>query len=109
MNGHNYFGNMRVGSLVDCLALPGMEDEVVFAAVRHLKRQQAEIIVTNLSHHRWRAAAESQGLCPATSNFIFAASKPVAAMIEAVDGKMERIHMNRGDGSGPENLLGNRK
>ena len=32
MHDHNYFGNMRVGSLIDCLALPGMEDKVVVAA-----------------------------------------------------------------------------
>ncbi|HEX4143242.1 MAG TPA: hypothetical protein VHY91_06810 [Pirellulales bacterium] len=109
MNGHNYFGNLRVGSLIDCLALPGHEDAVVCAAIRHSKREKAEILVTNLSHHRWRSAAESQGLCSASSNFIFAASKPVAAMIESVDAKMERIHMTRGDGSGPENLLASRK
>ena len=27
MQGHNYFGNMRVGSLIDCLALPGMREQ----------------------------------------------------------------------------------
>ena len=32
MQDHNYFGNMRVGSLVDCLALPGMEEKVIVAA-----------------------------------------------------------------------------
>ncbi len=106
---HNYFGNMRVGSLVDCLAVPGMEDKVIAAAIRHLKSQDAEIFVTNLSHYRWRAAAESQGLCPATSNFIFAASKPVAQIVESVDEKMDRVHMTRGDGSGPQNLLSARK
>ncbi|HTU24592.1 MAG TPA: hypothetical protein VMF30_04295 [Pirellulales bacterium] len=109
MKGHNYFGDLRVGSLVDCLALPGAEEAVVHAAVKHLKRKRAEILVTNLSHHSWRAAARSQGLCPATSNFIFAASKPVAALLGPVDADMQQVHMTRGDGSGPENLLGNRR
>jgi hypothetical protein len=109
MRDHNYFGNMRVGSLIDCLALPGMEDKVVSAALRHLKRAKAEIVVTNLSHRSWLSAAESQGFCPATSNFIFAASKPLAQMITAVDPEMDRIHMTRGDGGGPDNLLAARK
>ena len=109
MRDHNYFGNLRVGSLIDCLALPGMEDKVVAAAVRYSKSHDAEILVTNLSHQSWRTAAITRGFCPATSNYIFAASKPVAQMIESVDAKMDRVHMTRGDGSGPENLLSARK
>jgi hypothetical protein len=109
MHDHNYFGNMRVGSLVDCLALPGFEDKVVSAAIRHLQRDGADMIVTNLAHRSWRAAAESNGLCEAASNFIFALSKPVAALLEPFEEQKERVHMTRGDGSGPQNLLEARK
>ncbi len=105
MQDHNYFGNMRLGSLVDCLALPGKEELVMSATIDHLRRSGADMMVTNQAHHRWRAAAQSQGLCQATSNFIVALSKPVAAMLEPFEEQKERVHMTRGDGSGPQNLL----
>lgn len=37
MTAHSQFGRMRVGTVVDCLAVPGAEDEVVAAATRHLR------------------------------------------------------------------------
>ena len=62
-------------------------------------------MVTNQSHHHWCQAAPAQGLCETTSNYIFAISKPVAAMLEPFEAQKDRVHMTRGDGSGPENLL----
>ncbi|MBI3837579.1 MAG: hypothetical protein HY288_06565 [Planctomycetia bacterium] len=109
MQGHNYFGNMRVGSLIDCLALPGMESKVTRAATRYLKRNRADIVVTNLSHRAWRPALESAGCYEGPSNFIFAASKKVSALLHPFDEKKEQVHMTRGDGGGPQNLLAARK
>lgn len=102
---HNFFGNMRVGSLIDCLALPGMESKVAHAVMRHLRRGGADIVVTNLSHRAWQRALEQAGLQRGPSNFIFAASKPVAALIAPFDENKDLIHMTRGDGGGPQNLL----
>jgi hypothetical protein len=109
MQAHNYFGNMRVGSLIDCLALPGMEDKVTLAAVQFLKTHGADIVVTNLSHHRWRAAIEAAGLYQGPSNFIFATSKKVSALLNPFDENKENVHMTRGDGGGPQNLLAARR
>jgi hypothetical protein len=109
MQGHNYFGDMRVGSLIDCLALPGHEAKVTRAALDHLKGTGADIAVTNLSHRDWRQALEAAGFQLGPSNFIFAASKRVAAMLEPFESEKERVHMTRGDGGGPQNLLQARK
>jgi hypothetical protein len=109
MQDHNYFGNMRVGSLIDCLALPGMESKVARAAIAFLKRSGADIVVTNLSHRDWRTALEAAGCYEGPSNFIFAASKKVAALLDPFDANKERVHMTRGDGGGPQNLLQARK
>lgn len=109
MQGHNYFGNMRVGSLVDCLALPGYEAKVTRAALEHLKGTGADIVVSNLSHRDWRRALEVAGFQLGPSNFIFAASKRVAAMLDPFEVEKERVHMTRGDGGGPQNLLQARK
>jgi hypothetical protein len=96
---------MQVGSLIDCLALPGMESKVAHAVMQHLRRGGADIVVTNLSHRAWQRALEEAGLQRGPSNFIFAASKPVAALIAPFDENKDLIHMTRGDGGGPQNLL----
>lgn len=109
MEDHNYFGNMRVGSLIDCMALPGSESKVTNVAMQFLKRQGADIVVTNLSHQAWRPALEAAGFYQGPSNFIFAASKKVAALLEPFDQCKEGVHMTRGDGAGPQNLIAARK
>ena len=93
MENHNYFGNMRVGSLIDCLALPGHESKVTGAAMQFLKRSGADIVVTNLSHQAWRPALETAGFYQGPSNFIFAASKKVAALLDPFERHKENVHM----------------
>jgi hypothetical protein len=109
MQGHNHFGDMRVGSLIDCLALPGMESRVATTAVEYLRALGCDVVVANMSHHRWRAAMSAAGMIEGPSNYIFAASKPVAAMLQPFDQKVHSIHMTRGDGAGAENLIEVRK
>ncbi len=53
MSGHNYFGNMRVGSVIDCLAEPEDTTAVVAAATRFLEQRKPDLIVTNQSHAEW--------------------------------------------------------
>jgi hypothetical protein len=105
MQGHNYFGNMRVGSLIDCLALPGMESKVAHAALEHMRQGGADIAVTNLLHRDWQRSLLSAGFMQGPSNFIFAASKPVSVLIAPFEENKELVHMTRGDGGGPQNLL----
>ncbi len=109
MERHSYFGNMRVGSLIDCLAVPGMESKVTLAVMQYLKQHGADIAVTNLSHQRWQRALEAAGFYQGPSNFIFAASKKVSALLGNFEEQKERVHMTRGDGGGPQHLLASRK
>lgn len=109
MQGHSYFGNMRVGSLIDCLALPGMENKVAVAAMQYLQQHGADIAVTNLSHERWQRALEAAGFYQGPSNFIFAASKKVSALMGPFEEHKQRVHMTRADGGGPQHLLAARK
>lgn len=109
MQRHNYFGDMRVGSLIDCLATPGMQPAVAAAAVRYLREGGAEIVVANMAHDRWREALESAGLLQGPSNYIFATSPKVSALIDPFEVNKHRVHMTRGDGVGAQNLLEARK
>jgi hypothetical protein len=104
MQGNKYFGNMRVGSIVDCLSVPGEEDTVIAEAARILKRHGVDLAVTNQSHASWRNACRSAGFIQGPSNYVLGTSKEFSALLEQSDPKAERIHITRGDGDGPIHL-----
>lgn len=95
-----YFGNLRLGSIVDGLALPGKTGEVVREATAFLERRGVDLIVSNQAHRSWVEALEAARFRPGPSNFAFAASKALSARI----GDWNLLHMNRGDGDGPIHL-----
>ncbi len=53
MTGHTQFGNMRVGTLVDCLASPQDAVEVAARARDILEARGADILVSNQSSSAW--------------------------------------------------------
>jgi hypothetical protein len=104
MRDNRYFGNLRVGSIVDCLALPAQAFGVVRAATQVLEARGVDLIVTNQSHAAWGAALQRAGFLQGPSTFRFAASRELAKLVDPVPTKMAHIHLTRGDGDGPVNL-----
>jgi hypothetical protein len=104
MLGDSYFGDMRVGSIVDCLALPENAFAVVYAARRELERRGVDLIVSNQAHPRWSQALHDAGFLQGPSNFVFGASKALAAKLGPVTGGASALFLNRGDGDGPIHL-----
>jgi hypothetical protein len=104
MSNHKQFGNMRVGSIADCLALPENAFKVVAAATEYLEKSGADIIVSNQSHASWCSALKNAGFISGPSNFVFAASPGLAQLLHPFELKKSSIHINRGDGSGPLHL-----
>jgi hypothetical protein len=104
LRGHRHFGSLRLGSVVDALAVPGYEASVAAAATRLLKSHGADLIVSNQCHREWSAALRGCGYLRGPSNFLLAVSPALAAALEPYDETRERIHMNRGDGDGPIHL-----
>jgi len=104
MRDHRHFGNLQVGSIVDCLALPGMETEVALRAAAHLREQGAELILTNQNHTDWAAAFRACGFASGPTNFFLSLSPALAERVRAVDPELTRMHFTRGDGDGPINL-----
>lgn len=102
MQGDQYFGDLHVGTIVDCMAEPDSDgpERVIHAARRYLEKRGVDLIITNQSHAAWRAALRAAGFLQGPSNFLFGASKALAALgIPA-----EEMHINRGDGDGPVHL-----
>jgi hypothetical protein len=104
MHDNKYFGNLRLGSIVDCLALPEDAPAVIHAATRFLEQRGVDLTISNQSHHAWCDALRSAGYLQARSNFIFAASKPLAEVLAPLQENQRKVFLNRGDGDGPINL-----
>jgi hypothetical protein len=94
------YGNMRVGSIVDCWALGGNEREVSLAAIEELEEQGMDLIVSNQSHEAWRWAFVGAGCFEAKSNFVFAASKKLAEILQPFEKSRLKMHFTRADGDG---------
>lgn len=103
MHAHKQFGDLRVGTIADCLAPDARSvSEVIRASTRFLEDRGADLIVSNQLHHFWRAALESAGFRPGPSNFLLALSPEFAALATAHAD--QEIHITRGDGDGPIHL-----
>jgi hypothetical protein len=102
MQGDQYFGDLRVGTIVDCMAELDLDapERVIHAARRYLEKRGVDLIVTNQSHAAWRDALRAAGFLQGPSNFLFGASKALAALGVPA----EEMHINRGDGDGPVHL-----
>ncbi len=101
---HKHFGDMQVGSVVDCLALPGEEHPVIATVTRHLEGLGVDIIVSNQLHSSWCTAFAKNGYLFGPSNFIFAVSQEVAKKLHPFHLRASEVHMTRGDGDGPIHL-----
>ena len=104
MRANAYFGDMRVGTLVDGLARPADISRVVEAAGQALARRGVDLIVSNQSHRRWGEALKSAGYLPGPSNYILTCSPALAAALGPFEDGCGHCHLNRGDGDGPIHL-----
>ena len=104
LNDHNYFGHMKLGSIVDCLSLKGYETTIIKKTSNMLKNKGADLIVSNQSHIFWKKAFKINSFINGPSNYVFASSRILSEKLE-IDQKLEdRMHITRGDGDGPINL-----
>jgi hypothetical protein len=100
MRDSSHFGNLRVGTVVDCDAVPGYTAKVALATRNYLSSGGVDVIVTNQSHATWIEAYSGAGFLRFPSNYIFAACKDLSAAL----GPGSAYHLTRGDGDGPIHL-----
>jgi hypothetical protein len=94
------FGQMRVGSIVDCWASPENAAAVVRAATQALEKDGVDLIVSNQSHQVWCRGFESAGFLKGPSTFIFAASRKLTELLQPVEQNRPSFHITRADGDG---------
>ena len=103
MHDDKYFGDLRLGSIIDVWARAGREASVISAAVAYLQEREAELIISNQSHHRWCSAMRDNGFRQGPSNFLFAAAPALWTLLGGQDA-LDRVHLLRADGDGPIHL-----
>lgn len=101
MNKDRYFGSLRLGFIVDVLALPGREADAVSALWRLLRAEGADLVATNQAAASWNAALAENGFLSGPSNFIFAASPALKDRLGGDGVVLGGFHINRSDGDGP--------
>ena len=104
MRDNKYFGNLRVGTIADAFAAPEHAAEIIQAATQILEERDVDLVIANHSNTAWGKAFLSNGYFEGPSNFIFAASKPLAEKLAPFDTNRPNIYFMRGDGDGPVNL-----
>jgi hypothetical protein len=78
MQGHKQFGDMRVGTIVDCLAPQESAGAVIRAAAGLLEQRGVDLIVSNQLHGAWCTALVESGFRMGPSNFLLALSPALA-------------------------------
>ena len=104
LQNHKQFGNMKLGSIVDCLSLKGYETNIIKMTTEVLMNKKADLIVSNQSHVFWKNAFRSSSFIKGPSNFIFASSNVLDNKIKEHPKSNDYMHLTRGDGDGPINL-----
>lgn len=101
MKGEHRFGDLRVGSIVDCLALPDDAGEVVHAATGFLTRRGVDIVVSNQAHPGWARGFAQNGYAVLADKRLFAMSPALQEALAPFDQMSQGLHLTNMDGHGP--------
>jgi hypothetical protein len=104
MSGDKYFGDLRVGTVVDGFGSAVHVPALLRAAVEYLSTKGVDIVVGNFSHAAWVGACRRSGFFAGPSNYYFFVSPGASPLLEA-GCPLPEIHLTRGDSDGVGNLL----
>jgi hypothetical protein len=105
MENDKFFGNLRVGTLVDGLCHPDDVQDVMNSGVNYLIDKKVDICIANWSHIAWTTASRNLGFLQGPSNYIYFVSKAGTPPLLTDECPLDQIHVNRGDGDGPVHLV----
>jgi hypothetical protein len=101
MQGNETYGDLRVGSIVDCLARPEDAGQVVAVATRFLRRIGVDIVVSNQAHPAWARGFAQNGYAVLPNRRLFAASPALRELLAPFDETAAGLHLTNMDGHGP--------
>ena len=97
---HRHFGNLQVGSILDCLAVPDGMATTAILTDRALSSDGAELVLVNHSHTAWIEAFRAAGFLSGPSNYMLAMPKKLVEALRSAPEGESRVHITRGDGDG---------
>jgi hypothetical protein len=104
MSNNHYFGDLKVGTLVDGFGRSEDVPGLVAAGLNHLVGIGVDLIVANFSHAAWVEACRRSGMFSGPSNFqIFVSPKGGPLLEEPCP--LDQIHVARGHSDGMDNLI----
>ncbi len=95
---HHHFGDMRLGTIVDFMSIPGKEQHIVGAALRSLSERGVDLVVSNEAQEAMQSGFRGAGFLSGPSNYFLGISPELAAAIPK--GPHKGIHVSRADGDG---------
>lgn len=104
MSDNHYFGNLKVGTLVDGFGRSEDLPVLIAAGLNHLIEAGVDIIVANFSHAAWGEACRRSGMFSGPSNFQLFVSPKGGPLLEK-SCPLHRIHVARGHSDGMDNLI----
>lgn len=98
------FGDLRVGSVVDCLAAPDDAEAVVGASLRFLRGRGVDVAISNQSHPSWIDGFRAHGFEAVAGRRVFAASPALRDALAPFEEAQRGLHLTNMDGHGPMGL-----
>jgi hypothetical protein len=95
------FGDLRVGTVIDCLALPEDARDVIAAASRFLAARGVDILCSNQSHPAWVEAFARSGYVILKDRRYFVVSPELQKAMEPLEETRQGLHLTNLDGHGP--------
>jgi hypothetical protein len=95
-----FFGDMRVGLVLDGFCAPENARSLVAAATHYLKAMQVDVAISNQWHPAWQRACLGAGFLRGPSNFPLAFSPGLVGSLGSLEGTLAAAHLNRGHGDG---------
>jgi hypothetical protein len=104
MENNHYFGDLKVGTLVDGFGRAADAPALVAAGIDHLAEAGADIIVANFSHEAWVKACRRSGMLAGPESYYHFVSPGGSPLFEDACPPRE-IHMARGHSDGMWSLV----
>lgn len=95
------FGDLRVGCVADCLALPEDAGAVIAEATRFLEDRGVDMIGSNQSHPAWIEAFRRSGYLALENRRCFAVSPAFQEVLAPFEETSQGLHLTNMDGHGP--------
>jgi hypothetical protein len=101
MKADRRFGDLHVGSIIDCFGAPGDAADVVWAGYRFLRQRGVDLIASNQAHPEWVRGLARCGFVALAGRREFAASPALRSALEPLPEGAAGIHLTNLDGHGP--------